>query len=82
MVPLAVCTVEAVSVALAHQPPGVSMRAVQFPDHLKPVIDGDLKDWGIVDPDYCVSTNQLTDLVSGAEVDLSDFPHHTLRWLE
>jgi hypothetical protein len=37
------------------------------------VIDGDLEDWEIVDSDYCVSTDQLTDLVNGAVPDLSDF---------
>ena len=59
--------------AIAHQPPGVSIRAFQFSDHHKPVIDGDLEDWEIVDSGYCVSTDQLTDLVNGAVPDLSDF---------
>ena len=73
LVTVAVCTPEAVSVAIAHQPPGVSMRAFHFSDHLTPVVDGDLSDWGVVDSDFCVSTEQLTDLVSGAVVDPSDF---------
>ena len=49
------------------------MRAFQFSDHLTPVVDGDLSDWEIVDSDFCASTDQFTDLVSGAVPDLSDF---------
>ena len=63
--------------AIAHQPPGESIRAFQFSDHRTPEIDGDLTDWEIVGSEYCVSTDQLTDLVSGAVPDPSDF-HSTL----
>ena len=61
------------SEVIAHQSPGVDMRAFQFPDHLTPEIDGDLTDWEIVDPDFCVSIDQFTDLVSGAAPDPTDF---------
>ena len=61
------------SEVIAHQSPGVDMRAFPFPDHLTPEIDGDLTDWEIVDPGFCVSTDQFTDLVSGAAPDPTDF---------
>ena len=73
LVMVGIFTVAAVPKAIAHQPPGGSMRAFQFPDHHAPAIDGDLTDWEIVDSDYCVSTEQLTDLVHGAASDPSDF---------
>lgn len=49
------------------------MQAFQFSDHLTPVVDGYLSDWEIVGSDFCVSTDELTDLVGGAMADPSDF---------
>ena len=61
--------------ALGHYPEGTAYRAFQFPDHLIPVIDGDLKDWEVVGDSYVISTGQFHDLINpevGAS-DLDDF---------
>ena len=57
--------------ALGHYPEGVAYRAFQFPDHLIPVIDGDLRDWEIVGDSYAILTGQFHDLIS-PEVEASD----------
>jgi len=61
--------------AQAHLPPGKVYKAFQFPDHLVPVIDGDLGDWQVVDEGYFITVADLRDLVSeeGAGADLQDF---------
>ncbi len=56
---------------LGHYPEGVAYRAFQFPDHLVPVIDGDLRDWEIVGNSYAILTSQFHDLIS-PEVEASD----------
>ena len=59
----------------AHQPEGVAYRAFQFPDHLTPVIDGNLDDWDMVDDSYEIATGQFRDLINpdGEAIDSDDF---------
>ena len=57
--------------ALGHYPEGTAYRAFQFPDHLVPAIDGDLRDWKIVGDSYVILTGQFHDLIS-PEVEASD----------
>ena len=64
-------TVGSAKPALGHYPAGVAYRAFQFPDHLVPVIDGDLKDWEVVGDSYVILTDQFHDLIS-PEVEASD----------
>jgi len=64
-------TVGSAKPVLGHYPEGVGYRAFQFPDHLVPVIDGDLKDWEVVDDYYAISTGQFHDLIN-PEVEASD----------
>lgn len=64
-------TVAPAKSALGHYPEGVAYRAFQFPDHLVPTIDGDLRDWDVVDDSYAVLTGQFHDLIS-QEVAASD----------
>lgn len=61
--------------AQAHLPPEGSYKAFQFPDHLVPVIDGDLGDWQVVGESYSITAADLRDLVSGegAGADSQDF---------
>lgn len=59
------------SPVLGHYPEGVAYRAFQFPDHLVPVIDGDLRDWEVVGDSYAILTDQFHDLIS-PEVEASD----------
>ena len=47
--------------------PREAIGAFQFPDHLVPVIDGDLSEWGVVDPEYVIATERFTDLVDGVD---------------
>ena len=56
---------------LGHYPEGVGYRAFQFPDHLVPVIDGDLKDWEVVGDPYAILTGQFHDLIN-PEIEASD----------
>ena len=49
---------------LGHYPEGVAYRAFQFPDHLVPTIDGDLRDWEVVGDSYAILTGQFHDLIS------------------
>lgn len=58
--------------AWGHYPEGVAYRAFQFPDHLVPVIDGDLTDWKVVGDSYTILTGQFHDLVAEAEASDSD----------
>lgn len=53
--------------AQAQPLPGEVFKAFQFPDHLVPVIDGDLSDWSVVDDSYLIPTERFTDLVNGAD---------------
>ena len=54
-----------------HYPEGVAYKAFQFPDHLVPVIDGDLRDWEVIGDSYSILTGQFHDLIS-PEVEASD----------
>jgi hypothetical protein len=58
-----------------HSPEGAVHRAFQFPDHLVPAIDGDLRDWELFDPAYAIGTEHFRDLVSDqtATGDPADF---------
>ena len=64
-------TVGSAKPVLGHYPEGVGYRAFQFPDHLTPVIDGDLKDWEVVGDSYTILTGQFHDLIN-PEVETSD----------
>ena len=64
-------TVGSAKPVLGHYPEGVAYRAFQFPDHLVPVIDGDLRDWEVVGESYAILTGQFHDLIS-PEVEASD----------
>ena len=64
-------TVGSAKPVLGHYPEGVAYRAFQFPDHLVPVIDGDLRDWEVVGESYAILTGQFNDLIS-PEVEASD----------
>ena len=64
-------TVGSAKPVLGHYPEGVGYRAFQFPDHLTPIIDGDLKDWEVVGDSYTILTGQLHDLIN-PEVEASD----------
>ena len=57
---------------LGHYPEGVAYRAFQFPDHLVPIIDGDLKDWEVVGDSYPILTGQFYDLITEVEARDSD----------
>ena len=61
------------SLAHGHLPDGKIYRAFQFPDHLTPVVDGDLNDWALVDESYVIFTESFRDLVNEEEVDPGDF---------
>lgn len=63
------------SLANGHLPDGKIYRAFQFPDHLTPVIDGDLNDWTLVDESYVIFTESFHNLIDEeeAEVDPEDF---------
>ena len=51
-----------VGISAAHQPPGETFFAVQFPDDAVPTIDGDLTDWEIVPTSpYTILTDKLYD---------------------
>ena len=51
-----------VGVSAAHDPPGETFFAVQFPDEAVPTIDGDLSDWEIVPTNpYTIGTDKLYD---------------------
>lgn len=56
-----------VASAWAHFPDGALYRAFCFPDHAAPVIDGDLADWAPVGAVYTLATDDLVDLVTGAQ---------------
>ena len=58
-----------------HLPSGKVYQAFQFPDHLLPVIDGELRDWDWVDESYAISTADFRDLVKeeDAGFDSADF---------
>lgn len=71
-------TVGSAKPALGHYPEGVAYRAFQFPDHLVPAIDGDLRDWEVVDDSYVVLTDQFHDLIS-PEVEASDSDDFAVR---
>ena len=64
-------TVGSAKPVLGHYPEGVGYRAFQFPDHLTPIIDGDLKDWEVVGDSYTILTGQFHDLIN-PEVEASD----------
>jgi hypothetical protein len=65
-----------VSISSAHEPPGETYFAFQFPAHAVPTIDGDLGDWSMV-PDIfeiTVENGDIQETVRGdAGTDLSDF---------
>ena len=63
------------SSAHGHLPSGKIYQAFQFPDHLLPVIDGDLRDWDWLDESYAISTADFRDLVKeeDTEFDPADF---------
>ena len=65
-----------VSISSAHEPPGETYFAFQFPAHAVPTIDGDLGDWAMV-PDIfniTVENGDIQETVRGdAGNDLSDF---------
>ena len=63
---------------LGHYPEGVAYRAFQFPDHLVPTIDGDLRDWEVVGGSYAILTGQFHDLIS-PEVEASDSDDFSAR---
>ncbi len=71
-------TVGSAKPVLGHYPEGVGYRAFQFPDHLTPVIDGDLKDWEVVGDSYTILTGQFHDLIN-PEVETSDSDDFTAR---
>ena len=64
-------TVGSAKSVLGHYPEGVAYKAFQFPDHLVPVVDGDLRDWEVVGGSYAILTGQFYDLIS-PEVEASD----------
>ena len=64
--------------AMGHYPEGVIYRAFQFPDHLMPVIDGDLRDWEVVGASYTILTGQFHDLIS-PEIEASDSDDFSAR---
>ena len=56
---LAVSVVFALTaVAGAHEPPGVTYFAFQFPVHALPVVDGDLSDWDMVPEAYQITLSE------------------------
>ena len=71
-------TVGSAKPVLGHYPEGVVYRAFQFPDHLVPVIDGDLRDWEVVGGSYPILTGQFHDLIS-PEVEASDSDDFSAR---
>ena len=71
-------TVGSAKQVLGHYPEGVAYRAFQFPDHLVPVIDGDLRDWEVVGGSYAILTGQFHDLIS-PEVEASDSDDFSAR---
>ncbi len=71
-------TIGSAKPVLSHYPEGVSYRAFQFPDHLVPVIDGDLKDWEVVGDSYAILTGQFHDLIN-PEVEASDSDDFSTR---
>ena len=62
-----------ISSAIGHSPVGGGFRAFQFPDHLQPIVDGNLDDWELVDEAYQVSGLDFRDLVDEKEMDTDDF---------
>ena len=46
------------AVAGAHEPPGVTYFAFQFPVHALPVVDGDLSDWDMVPEAYQLTLSE------------------------
>ena len=81
---LALSLVLGVSAAMAHEPPGVTYYAFEFPNHAIPTIDGDLSDWDMVPEAFHVTReNDFEETVVGndTEVRLDDFnTSHILGW--
>jgi hypothetical protein len=69
---------------MAHEPPGVTYYAFEFPNHAIPTIDGDLSDWDMVPEAFWVTReNDFEETVVGndTEVRLDDFNvSHILGW--
>ena len=65
------------SIGSAHEPPGEVYFAFQFPLHAVPVIDGDISDWDVVDPEIfeiSVEGGHIQETVRGDDSgELSDF---------
>jgi len=60
--------------AFAHFPPGVTYPIFQFPDELRPTIDGDLSDWDIVPEAYTIPIDLMGERLAGmTEPDYNDF---------
>ena len=62
--------------AFGHQ--GEMKFMFQFPDHLTPVLDGDMSDWDIVSDVYKIKAETMFNQF-GAPMDLSDF-NASLIW--
>ena len=75
-----------VSAVSAHEPPGVTYFAFEFPTSAIPVIDGDLSEWDIVPEAFWVTREadfEETVIGNDTEVRLDDFNvKHILGWSE
>jgi hypothetical protein len=60
--------------ASALERPDMEFKVFQFPSNMIPRIDGNTDDWDMVDDDYIIGTDQLSDTVKGkgTNIDSSD----------
>jgi hypothetical protein len=81
---LALSLILGVNAAMAHEPPGVTYYAFEFPNHAIPTIDGDLSDWDMVPEAFWVTREadfEETVVGNDTEVRLDDFNvSHILGW--
>ena len=54
-----------VGVVDAHLPGGVTYMSFQFPDHLLPILDGNLSDWDILPGGYVIMTEDMYEQLAG-----------------
>jgi len=59
---VAICLVGS---AWAHEPPGFTYYAFQWPDGLLPTLDGDISDWEVVPEAYVLTTADLYEQLQG-----------------